>query len=187
MREGWYLMSTRELERALGAWRDSDQDAEFGIRLTSEVALKLRDAGNVPDAEGRSLRLVLFVDAEPLERKRLQFEPDYHEAQTWRREGSALVNVVALRTPDSPRGDGRPWWEMPRVKEMEAEWQRSGAVAGIKVDGQYRSFVFKTVIALQDAGLPITPDTIADSVGRWLGADDAARVRASLQRKEPGS
>ena len=69
MREGWYLMSTRELEQLLAAWRLSDRDAEFGVPLTVEQALAHRNAGNVPDDHDRSLRLVLFVDDEPLERK----------------------------------------------------------------------------------------------------------------------
>ena len=112
LREGWYLMSTSELERALAAWRAGTRDAEFGVSLSIDAAIARRDEGNVPDHEDRSLRLVLFVDDEPLERKRLRWEPDYHEAPDWRREGSRPVNVVPLRSADSPQGDGRPWWEI---------------------------------------------------------------------------
>lgn len=185
MREGWYLMSTGELERALAAWRRGDDSAEFGIPLSNEFAIARRDAGNIPDEEGRSLRLVLFVDDEPLERKRLRWEPDFHDAPDWRREGSRPVNVVPLRSSDSPAAHGRPWWEMPRVDSLEEEWRRTGSVAGIEVPAEYRSFVFKTVIALQDAGRDVTPDAIGDSIARWLSPEDAEEVRAALKKKGP--
>ena len=185
MREGWYLMSTRELERALASHRAGDEE-EFGIRLSVEEALRLRNAGNVPDADDRSLRLVLFVDDVPLDRKRASFEPDYHRAPEWRRPGSRPVNVVPLRTGSSPETDPRPWWETPRVKELEEEWRASGSIAGIAVPAGYRSFVFKTVIALQDAGQPITADSIADSVARWLTPEDARRIRDALTEEGPG-
>lgn len=179
-------MSTSELERALAAWRAGTRDAEFGVSLSIDAAIARRDEGNVPDHEDRSLRLVLFVDDEPLERKRLRWEPDYHDAPDWRREGSRPVNVVPLRSADSPQGDGRPWWEMPRVKELEERWRRDGSVAGIEVPAEYRSFVFKTVIALQDAGREVTPDSIGDSIARWLPVEDAVRIRASLRERGPG-
>ena len=187
MREGWYLMSTRELEQLLAAWRSSDRDVEFGVPLTVDQALAHRDAGNVPDERDRSLRLVLFVDDEPLERKRLRYEPDFHQAPEWRRDGSRPVNVVPLRIDVSPDKDEHPpWWELPRVKELEQEWRRTGVVAGVEVPAKYRSFVFKTVIALQDAGEPVTAETISGSIARWLSPEDATRVRESLKERGPG-
>ena len=186
MREGWYLMSTRELERALASWRSGDHAAETGVRLTVDEALAHRNQGNIPDGEDRSLRLVLFVDGEPLERKRLRYEPDFHAAPAWRRDGSRPVNVVPLRTEDSPAGDTAPWWESPRVRELEEEWRSSGTVAGVEVPADYRSFVFKTVIALQDAGESVTPHSIGDSIARWLSPEDARRVTESLKEKGPG-
>ena len=179
-------MSTRELERALASWRSGDRAAEVGIPLTVDEALAHRNEGNVPGEDDRSLRLVLFVDGEPLEKKRLRFEPDFHAAPEWRKEGSRPVNVVPLRTEDSPPGDGAPWWESPRVKELEEEWRSSGTVAGVEVPAGYRSFVFKTVIALQDAGESVTPSSIGDSIARWLSPEDARRVRESLKEKGPG-
>ena len=186
MREGWYLMSTAELERALAAWRGGDRSAEFGVALSTAEAIARRDSGNLPDDADRSLRLVLFVDAEPLEKKRLRWEPDYHDAPDWRREGSRPVNVVPLKEAGATGGRGRPWWEMPRVDELEEEWRRSGTVAGLVVPAEYRSFVFKTVISLQDAGREVTRDSIGDSIARWLSPEDAARVRDSLKEKGPG-
>ena len=179
-------MSTAELEQAVAAWRRGDRDEEYGTPLSIEAATARRNDGNMPDQYGRSLRLVLFVDEEPLERKRLRWEPDYHDAPRWRREGSRPVNVVPLRDPDAPVGDGRPWWEMPGVDDLEDEWRRSGSVAGIEVPAEYRSFVFKTVLALREAGREVTPDSIGDSVARWLSIEDARKIRASLKEKGPG-
>ena len=186
MREGWYLMSTSELEEALSAWRSSDREHEAGIRLSIEEALALKQQGNVPDAEGRTLRLVLYVDGEPLERKRLRFEPDLHEEPTWRTSESRPINVVPLRTGAVEAAGETPWWELPRVRELEAEWRETGGVAGVEVPAAYRSFVFKTVIALQDAGVTVTADSIGASIARWLSPEDAARVRSALKSREPG-
>lgn len=185
MREGWYLMSTPELEKALAVWRRGERSEEFGVPLSIDEALARRDRGNVPDANDRSLRLVLFVEDEPLERKRLRWEPDFHDAPEWRREDSRPVNVVPLRTADSPAGDTRPWWETPRMEALEEEWRREGSILGIEVAAEYRSFVFKTVIALQEAGLGVTPDAIGDSIARWLQPGDARKIRASLKEKGP--
>ena len=184
MSEGWYLMSTDELERMLSARRSGD-DSSFGSPLSIEDALEFRNAGNIPDEHGRTLRLVLLVDHEPLERKRLRFEPDYHQAPDWRREGSRPVNVVPLRTSVSPKAEGGPWWESARVRELEETWRATGLVAGIEVPADYRSFVFKTVIALQDAGRPVTVAAIGDSIARWLSPEDADKIRASLKEKGP--
>lgn len=186
VREGWYLMSTPELEKALTAWRRGERSLEFGAPLSVEDALARRDEGNIPDEDDRSLRLVLFVEDEPLERKRLRWEPDFHDAPDWRREGSRPVNVVPLRSADSPPGDTRPWWETPRIEALEEEWRRDGSVLGIEVPAGYRSFVFKTVVALQEAGREVTPDAIGDSIARWLQPDDAKKIRESLKEKGPG-
>jgi hypothetical protein len=186
VREGWYLMSTSELERALAAWRNGDRSSEFGVTLSVEEALARRDAGNVPGVDDRSLRLVMFVDDEPLERKRLMWEPDFHDAPDWRRPGSRPVNVVPLRSADSPAGDTRPWWETPRMEALEEEWRREGSILGIEVPGEYRSFVFKTVVALQDAGREVTPDSISDSIARWLQPEDVEKIRPLLKEKGPG-
>ena len=180
MREGWYLMNLRDVEKLLAAWRASDLLKDFGVPLTTDEALQIRDAGNVPDARDRSLRLVFFVDDEPLERKRLRFEPDYHSAPSWRRPGSRPVHIVPLRKGAAGDGEGPAWWELPRVGELEEEWRRTGAVAGIPVPAEYRSFVFKTVVALQDAGAPVTKESIGDSIARWLSPGDAQRVVESL-------
>ena len=179
-------MSTRELEQMLGAWRASRRDEEFGIALTLEEALAFRAAGNVPDEEDRSLRLVLFADDEPLDQKRLRYEPDFHHPPTWRREGSRPVNVVPLGGASAPTAEV-PWWEQPRVKELETEWQESGTITGIEVPAELRSFVFKTVIALQDAGEAVTADAIGGSIARWLAPEDAEKVRESLKEKGPGT
>ena len=178
-------MSTRELERFLAAWR-SGKPRAFGQELSVDEALEKRNAGNAPDEDGRSLRLVLFVDDEPLEKKRLRFEPDYHRAPDWRRDGSKPVNVVPLRTPASPPPAAQPWWEVPRVRELEEEWRASGTVAGMNVPADYRSFVFKTIIALQDAGEEVTPAAVGDSIARWLSPEDARKVKESLKAEGPG-
>ena len=180
MREGWYLMNLRDVEKLLAAWRASDLSKDFGVALTNDEALEIRDAGNIPDARDRSLRLVFFVDDEPLERKRLRFEPDFHRAPSWRRQGSRPVHIVPLRKGVVGAGDERPWWELPRVGELEEEWRDSGKVAGIAVPAEYRSFVFKTVIALQDAEEEVTEASIAASIARWLPPADAQRIAESL-------
>lgn len=185
-------MSTADLERVLTQWRGGDQPTmPPGARqLSVHEALAYRNSGNLPDADDRSLRLVLHVSEKDVARvaeKRLSYEPDFHEAPSWRRPGSRAVNVVPLRTggtagDETPRG---PWWEEPELQALEKEWARTGAVAGLQVPGEYRSFVFKTVLALQSAGQQVTPDSVADSIARWL-PDGAEKVRAALKRKEPG-
>ena len=93
LEDGWYLMSTGELERTLRAWREGDAGLSVGgFALSITEALAFRNAGNIPDEQGRTLRLVLVVednsDLESLSSKRLTYEPDFHSAPSWRRPGS---------------------------------------------------------------------------------------------------
>ena len=194
MREGWYLMSTADLERFLASWRaargatpprDDVAAPERAVELSIEEALAYRDSGNFPDEDDRSLRLVLIVDDDEvgsIATRRLEFEPDFHDAPVWRRPGSKPVNVVPLRT-GRPGASGRSaaWWDEPDLKRMEDEWARSGRVGGLEVPAAYRSFVFKTVLALEAAGRDITADSVADSVARWLPAPEAEALRRVLR------
>ena len=179
-------MSTPDLERELARWRDPStplppSNAE---RLSVADALAYRDAGNLPDALDRTLRLVLVArtlgEVRALGRKRALYEPDYHSAPTWRREGSAPVNVVPLRAPDVA-GDPSPWWESSDVAGLEEEWEATGRIGGLAVPAEYRGFVFKTVVSLREAGLPVDEDTVADSISRWLGPEQADEVRRALR------
>ncbi|MFN2388454.1 MAG: hypothetical protein ABR575_02430 [Actinomycetota bacterium] len=195
LEEGWYLLSTAELERALlGAGAGSaapDPETSSARRLTVAQALAYRDAGNLPDAEARSLRLVLHVadreDLETLQSKRLAYEPDFHDAPRWRRPGSRPVNVVPIRIAPIAPASGAPWWEQPELAELEQEWHDTGTVSGLRVPAAYRGFVFKTVLALRSADAEITADSVADSIARWL-PDEAEAIRAALggHPNEPG-
>lgn len=179
-------MSTTDLERELARRRDpaADVPASNALPLSVEDALAYRNAGNLPDDLGRTLRLVLVArtldEVRALGRKRSLYEPDYHAAPAWRREGSAPVNVVPLRSPDVA-GDPSPWWESSDVAELEAEWEATGRIGGLAVPAEYRGFVFKTVLSLREAGIPVDADTVADSISRWLGPQQAEEVRAALR------
>ena len=185
LEDGWYLMSTPELERELARRRGANVAPSGAPKLSVEEALEIRNAGNLPDGDGRSLRLVLHVedekDLENLGLRRLEFEPDYHDAPDWRREGSVPVNVLPLRRAgvEGPRQKG--WWEEPDLGGLEQEWARSGSVAGLKVPGEYRSFVYKTVLALQSAGREVTVDSVAGSIARWLPPAEAEEIRTALR------
>lgn len=186
LEEGWYLMSTGELEQALKAWRAGDaRSSAGGSALSIEEALAIRNAGNVPDALGRSLRLVLVVEdgshLEQLSSARLTYEPDFHSAPSWRRPGSRPVNVVPLHRSKGPVQPGRPWWQDPAMRGLEEEWQRTGSVSGVRIPASYRGFVYKTVVALRKAGAEITAAAIADSISRWVPPADAGRIRAALE------
>ena len=180
-------MSATDLEVELRAWREPGAafPPSSSVALGTEEALSIRDDGNLPDEHGRTLRLVLIVDrSEPglIERERLRFEPDFHEAPEWRREGSKPVNVVPL----SPAGAGRrepldAWWEDPAMGALEEEWRGSGAVAGLSIPEEWRGFVFKTISSLRAAGREVTVDSIADSVARWLAPEEVARLRTALR------
>ncbi len=192
MEDGWYLMNTSELERVLAEWRrGSEPSVPPGVRqLFVAEAMAYRNAGNLPDEQERSLRLVLHVsddDVAHVAQRRLVFEPDFHDAPVWKKPGSRSVNVVPLRTSgaDGTRMGSGPWWEEPGLQGLEEEWARTGMVAGLRVPADYRGFVFKTVVALRGAGRDITADSVADSIARWL-PDGAETIRAALKEKEPG-
>ena len=181
-------MSVSDLERELARHRGAHVPPSNAVHLSPQEGLAYRNTGNLPDELGRSLRLVLHVrdrdDIASLDKRRALYEPDHHDAPTWRREGSKPVNVVPLRIVDEEDGTARevgPWWEDPEVAELEREWQRAGTIAGLRVPGEYRSFVYKTVIALRKAQREITADSVVDSVSRWLPPQDAERLRAALK------
>jgi hypothetical protein len=189
--DGWYLMSTADLERELARWRAPETNVGPSNlrRLTVEQALEFRDAGNLPDELDRTLRLVLRVDdpqdLASLEERRLEFEPDYQDAPSWRRGGSRPINVVPLRRPGiAPMSEG-PWWANPELAELEREFGHKGTAGGVRVPGEYRGFIFKTVLGLRSQGREVTPGTIADSIARWLSPEDAARIARELNELNP--
>lgn len=181
-------MSAHDLEIELRRWREPAAEVEPSNAepLEVEEALAYRNAGNMPDALDRTLRLVLHVndaaELSYLQLKRLEFEPDFHDAPTWRREGSKPVNVVPLRRGDVEGAGGRPWWEDPDVASLEDEWTRTGTVEGMHVPAEYRSFVYKTVLSLRSAQREVTPDSVADSIARWLSTEQVAEIRTALKQ-----
>lgn len=184
--EGWYLMSVADLELELEQWRNPERDLppSNAARLAVEDALAFRDAGNLPDELGRSLRLVLEVhrpeDLSYLQSKRLEYEPDFHDAPDWKRDGSRPVNVVPLRAPEVAGKHGDSWLEDDELAALEDEWRRTGAVSGLKVPDEYRGFVYKTVLALREAGKEVSADSVADSISRWLSTEESERIRRAL-------
>ena len=184
--DGWYLMSTQDLERELARWRapETDVGESNARRVSIEEALAFRDAGNLPDEFDRTLRLVLRVDdTQDLERlaaRRLKFEPDYQDAPTWRREGSRPINVVPLRRPGVAPVSSEPWWENAELAALEREFVEEGTAGGVRVPGEYRGFIFKTIVELRSQGREVTPETIADSIARWLPQEAAARIAREL-------
>ena len=187
LEEGWYLMSVADLELELALHRGETRvERSNALRLSIRDALAYKAAGNIPDELGRSLRLVLLVeddgDAARLGERRLAWEPDVHDAPTWRRDGSVPVNIVPLRTTaGASRGDRESWLDDPALAALEEEWSVSGAVAGVRVPAEYRGFVYKTVLALKSSGRTVTVATIVDSIERWLGPDDVRALRDALE------
>ncbi|MGH2729643.1 MAG: hypothetical protein ACRDJI_03450, partial [Actinomycetota bacterium] len=173
----------RELERLRSG--EGDVSPSNAVRLSVEEALAFRNAGNLPDDNGRTLRLVLRIDDASelsyLQAKRLVWEPDFHDAPEWRRAGSRPVNVVPLRAPGVTAGDHGPWWEESQVAALEDEWRTRGTAAGLKVPASCRGFVYKTVLALRAAGREVTPDSVADSISRWVPAPEADQIRSALR------
>jgi len=186
LRDGWYLMSTADLELELRRWRSPEElpPASGAEPLSIEQAIAFRDAGNIPDEHDRTLRLVLRIedtkDLANLDARRISFEPDYHEAPRWRSEGSRPINVVPLRSSDVRPVTTTAWWEEPALKALEQEFQTSGTAAGVRVPGEYRGFVFKTILSLQAQSREVSPRTIAESIARWMPEADARRVARSL-------
>jgi hypothetical protein len=178
-------MTTAELETELARHRGEDLPVSGAIPLSIDQALRYRDEGNVPDERGRTLRLVLHVDdradLRALDAKRSVYEPDYHESPGWRRQGSVPVNVVPLQTGELEPAPADPWWNDSELAALEAEWARSGTVAGVRVPGPYRGLVYKTVISLRSAGIAVTAETVAGSIARWLPEHDADRLRRVLE------
>lgn len=183
-------MSTTDLELELKRQREPGLELppSNARPLSPEEALAYRDAGNLPDELERTLRLVLVVsdpaELSYLQEKRLRYEPDFHDAPDWRREGSRPVNVVPLRVDSgdaaSPMADG--WWNDPDIARMEEEWARTGKVEGITVPSEYRSFIYKTVSSLRAAGKEISVDSVLASIARWLPPEDVERIALALRQ-----
>ena len=57
-------MSVDELERELIRWRKGEPPGPVQNDLRPNEALEFRNAGNVPDERGRTLRLVLHVTSQ---------------------------------------------------------------------------------------------------------------------------
>jgi hypothetical protein len=191
LEEGWYLMDTHSLERELARYRrGSGPPGKNVVPLSIAEALEYRNRGNVPDELGRSLRLVLHIDnAEDLQRldsKRFAYEPDYLDPPTWRREGSAPVNVVPLRGAEVEGRPG-PWWEDEEMAALEAQWKETGSVDGVRIPEAYRSFLYKSVIALRAAGREVTVGSLSGAIERWLSPEQASEIRTALQEANPGS
>ncbi len=179
LEEGWYLMSPAEVERVL--LHPDRPPADGPRKIPIDDALAYRGAGNVPDDDGRWLRLVLRVvdhTPEAVTKRRLEFEPDFLDAPAWRRPGSKPVNVIPLI--EKKRTGPEAWWDDAAIAELESEWQEHGTMSGVKVPAEYRSFVHKTVAALNASGRDVTPESIADSIARWTEPADAARIRRAL-------
>lgn len=177
-------MSVTDLVIELARWRAGDERPSNAQSLTTGQALEYRSQGNLPDALDRSLRLVLIVDERQdprsLEIKRLEYEPDYHSAPTWRIEGSRPVNVVPL-VRQAIEKEERAWWESDDMAPLEKEWQSSGSVGGIAIPADLRGFVFKTIVSLRSTDREVTVDSITQSIQRWLSPEDASRIGVELR------
>ena len=184
MHEGWWLMSVSDLETELARRRGEDRPPSNAEPLSTEKALAFRNRGNVPDEMGRSLRLVLEIedrtDLESLDQKRLAFEPDFQSAPEWRRQGSKPVNVVPFTT-GSVSGSAQSWWDDPEMAALESEWNATGSLSGVRIPGEYRGFIYKTVALLRKTGSEVTVPSITDSISRWLTPEQTTEIRRSLE------
>ena len=184
-------MSVADLEIELARWRGSQSRPSNAQRLSIDEALAYRNSGNLPDHLGRTLRLVFEIkdpsDLSRLDSKRLEFEPDYHEAPSWRRAGSVPVNVVPLRPPEVTGPATSNWWDQPELARLEDAWSTDGTVAGLKIPAEYRSFVYKTVLALQAGGREVTLQALLDSLARWMSPEDLAVLESALRQENPGA
>lgn len=185
--EGWYLMSDRDVEIELARLKGEPRNASSALSLSVEEALAYRSAGNVPDGEGRSLRLVLSDEETSFEKRRLVFEPDLHAAPTWRREGSRPVTLIPLPRARASKPHDWQWSDEPAMKRLEDEWTRTGSAAGVKVPADLRGFLFKTIAALQASNQEITIESVCSSIARWLRPSDVARIRDALLEAESAS
>ncbi|HEV3472554.1 MAG TPA: hypothetical protein VG408_05030 [Actinomycetota bacterium] len=184
-------MSTADLELELKRAREPNLDlpASNALALSIEDALAYRDAGNIPDELDRSLRLVLMVhdpaELSYLQEKRLEFEPDFHDAPSWRRDGSRPVNVVPIRTDrgDTVAAMAGGWWNDPDLARLEDEWSRTGRVADMTVPAEYRSFIYKTVLSLRTADKEVSVDSVLASIARWLPPSDVERIGLALRKE----
>jgi hypothetical protein len=183
--EGWYLMNISEVETELSRHQEKSDDASGVVPLTIEEAISYRNQGNLPDQHGRTLRLVLHIndraDLQQLDAKRLLFEPDHHELPKWRRPGSVPINVIPLHTRPLEPAEDRPWWRDPELGALEDEWKQKGTVSGLRIPEIYRGFIYKTIVNLRAANIRITPESVANSIARWLPERDAQTIKSSLQ------
>jgi hypothetical protein len=177
-------MNTTDLERELRRYRG--EKAEGGtavVRLTVAEALAYRNAGNLPDEHGRTLRLVLLArDSEEIKnlpRRRELYEPDYQDAPRWKKEGSRPVNLVPLGGQARTAVD-LPWWEQPELSALEEEWLATGSIGGIQIPQEYRGFLYKTILSLRAAGREVTVTAIGDSLARWLDPEVASEIGTAL-------
>lgn len=190
LEEGWWLMSVADLEIELRRWRETSGEVEpsNATKLATDDALAYRNAGNVPDELGRTLRLVLVVEpssVQELSRLRMRFEPDFHSAPQWRKEGSKPINVVPLISTDPQKKDEVAWWDDPDISALEDEWTRTGSISGVRIPEEYRSFIYKTVLALRAADKEVSVQTLSDSIARWLRPEEVERITRALREANP--
>ena len=180
-------MSVGDLEIELARLRGEDRPPSNAVRVSVEDALSFRNRGNLPDEQGRTLRLALRPDptgAVSLDEKRLQYEPDFMDLPDWRKEGSRPINVVPLGRVVT-RADSGAWWEDDDMAALELQWNETGEVDGIKIPGAYRSFIYKTIVLLRRTGTDVTVDAISNSIARWLDPEQVKEIRVALVEANP--
>ena len=92
------------------------------------------------------------------------------------------MNVVPLRPPELTGEAASNWWDQPDLARLEKEWTAHGTVEGLSVPAEYRSFVYKTVLALKAGGREVTLRTLLDSLARWMSPDDLDSLESALRR-----